>query len=45
MLPFFLFGMLSGAIADRWERRGLLALGTVGASVVAVVMAVLLIGG
>ncbi len=45
MLPFFLFGMLSGAIADRWGRRGLLGLGTVGASAVAVVMAVLLIGG
>ena len=45
MLPFFLFGLLSGAVADRWERRGLLGLGTVGASAVAVVMAVLLIGG
>ena len=45
MLPFFLFGLLSGAIADRWERRGLLGLGTAGASAVAVLMAVVLIGG
>ena len=45
MLPFFLLGMLSGAIADRWERRSLLRLGTLGASVVALVMALMLLGG
>ena len=45
MLPFFLFGLLSGAIADRWERRALLRVGTLGASAVALVMALLLLGG
>ena len=45
MLPFFLFGLLSGAIADLWERRWLLRIGTLGASVVAALMAVLLLGG
>ena len=45
MAPFFLFGLLSGAIADRWERRGLLRVGSVGASAVALVMALLLLGG
>ena len=45
MLPFFLLGMLSGAIADRWERRSLLRVGTLGASAVALVMALLLLGG
>ena len=45
MLPFFLLGMLSGAIADRWERRSLLRIGTVGASAAALLMALLLLGG
>ena len=45
MLPFFFFGILSGAIADRWERRGLLRLGSVAASAVALAMALLLLGG
>ena len=45
MLPFFLLGMLSGAIADRWERRLLLRIGTLGASAVALLMALLLLGG
>ena len=45
MLPFFLLGLLSGAIADRWERRLLLQIGTVGASAVALLMALLLLGG
>ena len=45
MLPFFLLGLLSGAIADRWERRWLLCIGTVGASGVALLMALLLLGG
>ena len=45
MLPFFLLGILSGAIADRWERRSLLRAGTLGASAVALVMALLLLGG
>ena len=45
MLPFFLLGLLSGAIADRWERLALLRVGTIGASAVALVMALLLLGG
>ena len=45
MLPFFLLGLLSGAIADRWDRRVLVQIGTLGASVVALVMALLLLGG
>ncbi len=45
MLPFFLLGLLSGAIADKWERRLLLQIGTLGASAVALLMAVLLLGG
>ena len=45
MLPFFLLGLLSGAVADRWERRMLLRLGTLGASAAALVMALLLLGG
>ena len=45
MLPFFLLGLLSGAIADRWERRWLLCIGTLGASAVALLMALLLLGG
>ena len=45
MMPFFLLGLLSGAIADRWERRALLRIGTLGASAVALVMALLLLGG
>ncbi len=45
MLPFFLLGLLSGAVADRWERRALLRLGTLGASAAALVMALLLLGG
>ena len=43
--PFFLFGLLSGAIADRWERRTLLRIGSAGASVVALAMALLLLRG
>ena len=45
MLPFFLLGILSGAIADRWERRSLLRAGTLGASAAALVMALVLLGG
>ncbi len=45
MLPFFFFGILSGAIADRWERRTLLRFGSAGASAVALAMALLLLGG
>ena len=45
MLPFFLLGLLSGAIADRWDRRMLVQVGTLGASAVALVMALLLLGG
>ena len=43
MLPFFVLGIFSGAVADRWERRTLLRLGTVGASVAALAMAALLL--
>ena len=45
MLPFFLFGILSGAITDRWDRRLLLRIGNVGAAAVAFVMALLLLLG
>ena len=45
MVPFFALGLLSGAIADRWGRRLLLRLGTLGASAVALLMALFLIGG
>ena len=45
MLPFLLLGMLSGAIADRWGRRSLLQLGTLGSSAVALLMALLLLQG
>ena len=45
MLPFFLLGLLSGAIADRWDRRRLVQVGTLGASAVALVMALLLLSG
>ena len=45
MLPFFLFGILSGAITDRWDRRLLLRIGTLGASAAALVMALLLLLG
>ena len=45
MLPFFLLGLLSGAIADRWDRRMLVQIGSLGASAVALVMALLLLGG
>ena len=45
MLPFFLFGILSGAITDRWDRRLLLRIGNLGASAVALVMALMLILG
>ena len=45
MLPFLLLGMLSGAIADRWGRRSLLRLGTLGSAVVALVMALMLLRG
>ena len=45
MVPFFLLGLLSGAVADRWERRLLLRFGTLGASIVALLMGILLLGG
>ena len=45
MVPFFVLGMLSGAIADRWDRRMLLRIGTLGASASALVMALLLLWG
>ena len=45
MLPFFLLGLLSGAIADRWDRRVLVQIGSLGASAVALIMALLLLGG
>ena len=45
MLPFFLLGLLSGAVADRWDRRMLVQVGTLGASAVALIMALLLLGG
>ena len=45
MVPFFLLGLLSGAIADRWDRRALVQVGTLGASAVALVMALLLLNG
>ena len=45
MLPFFLFGILSGAITDRWERRLLLGIANLGASLVAMVMALMLLLG
>ena len=45
MLPFFLLGVLSGVVADRWERRMLLRVGTLGAAAAATVMALLLLGG
>lgn len=45
MVPFFLFGLLSGAIADRWERRSLLRVGTLGSSATALAMGLLLLGG
>ena len=43
MLPFFVLGMISGAVADKWSRRTLLRLGTLGASVAALAMAALLL--
>ena len=45
MLPFFALGMLSGAIADRWDRRLLIQIGTMGSAGVALLMAVLLLNG
>ena len=45
MLPFFMLGLISGAIADRWARRWLLVIGTLGSSGVALLMAFLLLGG
>ena len=45
MLPFFLLGVFSGVVADRWERRTLLWLGTLGAVAAAGVMALLLLSG
>ena len=45
MVPFFLFGILSGAITDRWDRRLLLGIGNLGAAIVALVMALLLLLG
>ena len=45
MLPFFVLGMLSGAIADRWNRRTLLRIGTLGAAAAALAMGLLLLWG
>ena len=45
MLPFFVLGILSGVIADRWDRRTLLRIGTLGAAVAALVMGLLLLFG
>ena len=45
MLPFFILGVFSGVVADRWQRRTLLWLGTLGAVAAAAVMALLLLGG
>ena len=45
MLPFFLLGVLSGVVADRWERRMLLWVGNLGAAAAATIMALLLLGG
>ena len=45
MLPFFVLGMLSGAIADRWARRTLLRVGTLAASAVALLMGLMLLQG
>ena len=45
MAPFFVLGMLSGAIADRWDRRTLLRIGTLGAAAAALAMALLLLWG
>ena len=45
MLPFFILGVFSGVVADRWQRRTLLWLGTLGAVAAAGVMALLLLGG
>ena len=44
MLSFFLLGILSGAIADRWERRSLVRASALGASAITLVMALLLAG-
>ena len=43
MLPFFILGVFSGVVADRWERRTLLWLGTLGAVGAAGLMALLLL--
>ena len=45
MVPFFALGLLSGAIADRWERRWLLRIGSAAAAAVALAMGLLLLGG
>ena len=45
MLPFFVLGMLSGAIADRWSRRALLRVGTLAVSAVALLMGLMLLQG
>ena len=45
MVPFFALGLLSGAIADRWERRWLLRIGSAGAAAVALAIGLLLLGG
>ena len=44
-VALFLFGILSGAITDRWDRRLLLRIGNLGASAAALVMALLLLLG
>lgn len=45
MLPFFVLGLFSGVVADRWERRMLLRAGTLAAAAAALVMALLLMSG
>ena len=45
MLPFFVLGIISGAIADKWSRRALLQIGTWAASASALLMAALLLYG
>ncbi len=45
MVPFFALGLISGAMADRWERRWLLRIGSGGGAAVALAMGLLLLGG
>lgn len=45
MLPFLALGLFSGVVADRWERRMLLRVGTLAAAAAALAMALLLLVG